>query len=397
MATRPTGARGAAESAHGLCLQHAGPFTFAQMASMRSTLAVGRFSGVAAAGLEAASRAAGVDFTRVDSIGEALTWAEQHEPHSLLVDGGNDALERICLEVRAQVRYALVPILALAHEVNELAFAEAFSCGGDDVVGLRNNAALTARLRRLPAAPWERPATSADKTALISASDRNRRIVLARVLGNAGYPIRFAVDLEETERFAQESSPRLVVIDTELEGVKELITRAAPRNPATLWIVSTAPRHMRQCHAWLRDLANATVTDSFAPPENIVFLANELGRGKGNDKRASRRLLYGTMVSFRCAGRDEDDFGLSYNVSAGGLYVRSLAPPVEDVVWLELRPPRTERLVRLEGRVRWRRGYGPSSMATVPPGFGIEIMDGSKADRDAWVAGYKSFAETIGE
>ena len=64
---------------------------------------------------------------------------------------------------------------------------------------------------------------------------------------------------------------------------------------------------MRQCHAWLRDLANATVTDSFAPPENIVFLANELGRGKGNDQRASRRLLYGTMVAFRCAGRDEDD------------------------------------------------------------------------------------------
>jgi hypothetical protein len=154
---------------------------------------------------------------------------------------------------------------------------------------------------------------------------------------------------------------------------------------------------MRQCQSWLRELPNAAVTDSFAPPENIVFLANELGRGKGNDQRASRRVLYGTMVSFRCAGRDEDDYGLSYNVSAGGLYVRSLAPPIEDRVWLELRPPRTERLVRLEGRVCWRRGYGPSSMATVPPGFGIEIVDGSKADREAWVAGYRSFAQTIGE
>jgi DNA-binding response OmpR family regulator len=367
------------------------------MSSMRSTLAVGRFGASTAAGLEAASRAAGLDFSRVDSIAEALTWADQHEPHSLLLDGAHGSLEKSCLEVRAQVRHALVPIVALAPEVNELAFAEAFSCGGDDVVGLRNGGALTARLRRLPVAPWERPAPNADRIAIISASDRNRRIVLARVLGNAGYPIRFSVDLEETDRVARESNPRLVVIDTELDGVRELVTRAAPRNPNTLWIVSTAPRHMRQCHAWLRDLPNATVTDSFAPPENIVFLANELGRGKGNDQRASRRLLYGTMVAFRCAGRDEDDFGLSYNVSAGGLYVRSLAPPAEDRVWLELRPPRTERLVRLEGRVCWRRGYGPSSMATVPPGFGIEISDGAKADREAWVAGYKSFAETIGE
>jgi DNA-binding response OmpR family regulator len=367
------------------------------MSSLRSTLAVGRFSGATAAGLESASRAAGLEFQQVDSITEALAWSEENEPHSLLLDGANGSLERSCLEVRAQVRHALVPILALAPAVNELAFAEVFSCGGDDVVGIRAQSALTSRLRRLPMSPWERPPQSADKVALISASDRSRRIVLARVLGNAGYPIRFAVDLEETARFAAESNPRLVVIDTELEGVEALITRAAPKSPNTLWIVSTAPRHMRQCQGWLRELPNAAVTDSFAPPENIVFLANELGRGKGNDQRASRRVLYGTMVSFRCAGRDEDDYGLSYNVSAGGLYVRSLAPPIEDRVWLELRPPRTERLVRLEGRVCWRRGYGPSSMATVPPGFGIEIVDGSRADRDAWVAGYRSFAQTIGE
>jgi len=136
--------------------------------------------------------------------------------------------------------------------------------------------------------------------------------------------------------------------------------------------------------------------DSYAPPENIVFLANELGRGTADDQRSSRRLLYGTMVAFRCAGRDADDYGLSYNVSEGGLYVRSLAPPVEDTVWLELRPPRTERLVRLEARVCWRRGYGGSAMATVPPGFGLEISDGSRADREAWEAGYRSFAESVG-
>jgi DNA-binding response OmpR family regulator len=367
------------------------------MGSLRSTLAVGRFGGATVASLEAASHAAGLDFHQVDSITEALAWTEEHEPHSLLLDGANEGLERSCLEVRAQVRHALVPIVAVTPQVNELAFAEIFSCGGDDVVSTRAQGPLTARLRRLPVSTWERPATSAEKRALISATDRNRRIVLARLLGNAGYSIHFAVDMEETGRFARENNPRLVVIDTDLTGVQELITREAPNNLSTLWIVSTAPRHMRQCHVWLRELSNATVTDSFAPPENIVFLANELGRGKGNDQRASRRLLYGTMVAFRCAGRDEDDFGLSYNVSAGGLYVRSLAPPVEDRVWLELRPCRTERLVRLEGRVCWRRGYGPSDMATVPPGFGLEIMDGSKLDRETWVTGYRSFAQSIGE
>jgi DNA-binding response OmpR family regulator len=363
---------------------------------MRATLAVGRFGGTAADRLEAASRAAGVDFNHVDSIGQALAWLEENDPHSLLLDGANGALERSCLEVRAQMRHALVPILALAPEVNELAFAEAFSFGGDDVVSVRASEALTARLRRLPSTPWERPVAGVDRVALISAPDRARRIVLGRVLSNAGYTIHFAVDLAETERFARESRPRLVVIDAQLDGVQDVIVRCAPDNRNTLWIVSTAPRHMRSCQGWIKDLSNASVTDSFAPPENIVFLANELGRGSAHDQRASRRLLYGTMVSFRCAGRDQDDFGLSYNVSEGGLYVRSLAPPVEDTVWLELRPPRKERLVRLEARVCWRRGYGGSAMATVPPGFGLEITDGSRTDRQAWEAGYRSFAESIG-
>jgi hypothetical protein len=232
--------------------------------------------------------------------------------------------------------------------------------------------------------------------ALIVAADRARRVVLARVLGNAGYAIQFALGAEEAEKFARESTARLVVIDGELEGACEVMARAAPEKPDTLWILSAPPRRMRDCHVQLAQCPNAAVTDGYAPPENIVFLANELGRGKGNDQRSSKRLLYGTLVAFRCAGRDQDDYGLSYNISEGGLYVRSLAPPATDRVWLELTPPRTECRVRLEGRVCWRRGYGPSHMATVPPGFGIEISDGARADREAWAAGYASLAASVG-
>ena len=125
------------------------------MVNMRSTLAVGRYGGATAAGLEAASRAAGLDFNQVDTIVEALSWAEQHEPHSLLLDGANGSLERACLEVRAQVRHALVPIIALSPEVNELAFAEVFSCGGDDVVGASSDAVV--RLSPDGSVAWSAP------------------------------------------------------------------------------------------------------------------------------------------------------------------------------------------------------------------------------------------------
>jgi DNA-binding response OmpR family regulator len=367
------------------------------MVGMRGTLAVGDFGRNALDGLRAVSEGTGLELNVVGSSFEALEWMTQHEPHSLLLKSGGKEVEQTCFEVRAQLRHALVPIVALASKVDELAFAEVFSWGGDDVVCLGEWDKLITRLRRLPKAAWERKPDSQQRVALIAATERSRRIVLARVLGNAGYAIQFAVTLEDAALLAEKSPPRVVVIDADLDGAMSLVREQAPAHPQTLWIITAPPRRIRECKSKLEDLPNAALIDGYAPPENVVFLANELGGGRGVDKRASRRLLYGTLVRFRSAGRDSDDLGLSYNISSGGIYVRSLAPPIEDCVWLELTPPRTERRVRLEGMVAWRRGYGPSDTATVPPGFGVKITDASRADIKAWEDGYHSLAALLGE
>jgi hypothetical protein len=101
-------------------------------------------------------------------------------------------------------------------------------------------------------------------------------------------------------------------------------------------------------------------------------------------------------VAFRAAGRDQDDFGYSYNISESGIYVRTLAAPDESSVWLELRPPRTDFLIRLEGEVRWRHRFGPASGATVPPGFGVKISDATRSSLEAWQRGNSAFAEMLG-
>jgi hypothetical protein len=136
--------------------------------------------------------------------------------------------------------------------------------------------------------------------------------------------------------------------------------------------------------------------DSFAPAENVLFLANEMKNDERRDQRSSTRVLYGTTVAFRGAGRYEDDFGFTYNVSGGGMYVRTLAVPEDDMVWLELCPPRAERRVRLVGQVQWRRSFAYSANARVPPGFGVKVVDGARADLDAWAAGYAALSESLG-
>jgi hypothetical protein len=163
-----------------------------------------------------------------------------------------------------------------------------------------------------------------------------------------------------------------------------------------LFIVNCPPRDLKQHRQAFARVERATPTDGYAPAENVLFVSNELSRGFGVDKRTSPRLLFGTTTAFRGAGRDSDDWGYTYNISHHGIYVRTLAPPDEDWVWLELCPPRSERRVRLVGRVAWRRGLSKGEFATVPPGFGVQIVDGAKMDLETWTDSYHAFADVLG-
>jgi hypothetical protein len=152
---------------------------------------------------------------------------------------------------------------------------------------------------------------------------------------------------------------------------------------------------LRSVREALENLTGVAVVDGFAAPENVLFASNELSAG-GINNRKSARLLYGTTVAFRGAGRERDDLGFTYNVSSGGLYVRTMAPPDDDETWVELRAPRSDRLVRLVVKVAWRRRFNHNENATVPPGFGAQIIDGARADVAAWNAGYEALLAALG-
>jgi hypothetical protein len=84
-------------------------------------------------------------------------------------------------------------------------------------------------------------------------------------------------------------------------------------------------------------------------------------------------------------------------VSLGGLYERTLAPAPDDALWLELRPARAKQRVRLEARVAWRRPFQEMHGATVPPGFGVEIIDGLGDSLTIWREAYFAIAEPEGK
>jgi len=51
--------------------------------------------------------------------------------------------------------------------------------------------------------------------------------------------------------------------------------------------------------------------------------------------------------------------------------------------------------LRLVGKIAWRRGLAQGQYATVPPGFGIEIVDGARMDIAAWRAGCQAFQSMV--
>jgi DNA-binding response OmpR family regulator len=364
------------------------------MKQVRPLLVFGKFQRAERTTLEGAAAESAFELAWADSIGDALDWLEAHAPGCILVDARRRDAQTLSLEAR--LAHAQAPLIALGPNADDLTFADVFNWGGDDLVRLGDEHGLATRLRALPREPAE-PAARARGRVVVADPERARRIVLGRVLSNAGYDVSFATNAEDVLDAVRQGDVELVIASSEASSEwPSAIRRVRDEGgSASRWIVTAPPRTIGKQREALAGL-DVTVADGYAPAENMLFMANELRSGARQNQRASQRLLYGTTVAFREAGRDADDFGCSYNVSEGGLYVRTLAPPEAESVWLELTPPRSERRVRLVGKVVWRRRFGPNDRATVPAGFGAQIVDGASLDLKAWRAGYQAFLSDVG-
>ena len=355
-------------------------------------LAVGKFRAAQDRALRQLSDDVEADLCVIDSGAAAKEWLSDSTPSAVLVQDDLNDFSDFLLETRAHPRRAQLPILTIAKKLDDISFAELFSFGGDDAVGMDNLLHLRPRLRTLPTESAEL-APSHRGNALVVEDDRARRIILARVLRNAGWNILFALSLEDALQVAQKESPNVIVVDQHMMDTMPDLSFLSSlcQTEKSACILTCPPRRLAELNIHLGADPQVVAADGFAPPENLVFLANELSRGFAPDNRASKRLLYGTKVSFRGAGREIDDFGFSYNISEGGLYVRTLAPPQDDTVWLELTPPRSDRRVRLAGEVVWRRRFGLNENATVPPGFGVRLDDCSKSNLEQWNNCYRHY------
>lgn len=366
----------------------------------RSLLLVGALGEDALRCVRDAAATVGVGTTAIGRCDEApAALAAAAEPLAIVLQMDAEGAAQTFAHVRGQARLAQLPIFGVAPQRDDLAFTELFSWGGDDLVTLTAPPALLRRLRPLVARPPSRSdAKPRDRGALVAGSDARWRSVMGRALYQGGFSVRFMASAVDLAQESLADGVRVVVVADDMGpgAAESALAAARAKGSQAAWVVVAPPKRMAAVHAAIGNLGPVSVADGFAPPENVLFLTNELLSRRGVDQRASPRVLYGTTVAFRAAGRDEDEIGFSYNVSAGGVYVRTLAPlDAGQELWLEMWPPRSERRVRLAGTVAWKRAFGPTEGATVPAGFGVKLTEGLAGDLNRWRDGYEAFARSV--
>lgn len=327
-----------------------------------------------------------LELAAVENIGSTLSWLEHHEPEVVAFDSSMPKAEQLCHKLRSRKAWGRVPMIALAAEPSDAHVEKLFSLGVDDVVPLSAWPAFIARLRALPRVESIQPPPGRGK-AIVADPERERCDVVGRVLTNAGFDVRAALDRRALEYYSLQNDVALIVANVELGDMRNLVEQARKSQSTAAWVVASRRRDLDEHARSLADLERVAVAPATGAPESVLFVANELLSNR-RTARQSTRVLCGTLVSFRPAGTETDDLGFSYNVSENGLYVRTLAPPEGDEVWLELSPPKHNRRVRLLGRVVWRRGFEGNTGASVPPGFGVQLLDGLGEGLSQWQEGY---------
>jgi Tfp pilus assembly protein PilZ len=323
-------------------------------------------------------------------------WLEDRVPRAILVGPAQEALVNVTNTVRSNPAFSMVPIIWVRPDITGMSFEKAYAVGADDVAERRAPEGIVRRVLSTPETPSAAPEVSRGLVLVVD-RDNKRRPLLGRALHNAGFEVRFALTLGVVvDASEQKITGVLTSADFGSEAIATSIEQARAKGIAAPGIISTPPKTMSQMSERLEALQPAVIYDGYAPIENVLFVLNDTLSGFVAENRASPRLLYGATVSFRVAGIETSEVGYCYNISDGGLYVRTLAPLTRgDEAWIELQPPRSPRRVRLDAKVVWARKHGGTKVASVPPGFGGAITGGSDVDQTMYSNGYSSFAKDL--
>jgi hypothetical protein len=281
--------------------------------------------------------------------------------------------------LREDERFERVAIFALGARPTAQEYVSALASGVDDLFRDPADAlGVELRLQAARDAGVAAPLSLRRGLAWSIGSKTGGSVARARALRRAGFHATVLADPVGAP-WLGESRLAVVVWETD-DGTGALEQVRAARQAGVLCrFVLWVPRgQVAALAAACRGVDGVRVLPDTAPPDSVVFLVNEMSETGVTNQRTSERRLASEVVRFRGAGRA--DLGLSYNISAGGLYIRTLAPLSGGQVELEIDDGRG-KTIELRCEVAWSRALSYDGTASVPPGFGVRILEASDVAR----------------
>jgi hypothetical protein len=314
-------------------------------------------------------------------VDEALTMlaAKRVRPKGVLIHEDVDDKARFVAWLREQAGLFDVPVVVLMPGMTdcEYAFMDAKQCGADDAVLAWDQQGIVRRLLALNAyVPGDNPA-AVRGTALVAHTDEQTRRHAGWILRRAGFDLAFAESRAELARTAQGTDPVLAVVSAALlesDPSRQVVAELrAEMGQSHLPLVIVADDPVRAA-VWQGAPRTAAVTGGSW--DHLLFQVNELTRPPAAELRATPRLFLSAFCSFRRITEMSSTHALTYNVSEGGLYIRTLDPPPPgSVVCIDLRLPRTGNLVvTLRAKVVWVQKPVHGCAGPTPLGFGVQIL-----------------------
>jgi uncharacterized protein (TIGR02266 family) len=230
-------------------------------------------------------------------------------------------------------------------------------------------------------------ANSKNVSILVADDSKLWQRIVREMLVEAGYETHLASDgLECVRKLKYElDDVSLVLLDIrmpELDGFGVLKELKQARVTANIPVLAISSDYREEHIEELKRLGAAGYLSKKAPLENILFRINRILYPEKRELRMSPRVEDNILVRYRIG---ESDFSCySYNISTGGLFLRTTAPPPENTpLRLVFSLPRNNHLIESEGVVTWRNEYRPDAEMSYPPGIGVKFTRIESEDKRA--------------
>lgn len=226
-----------------------------------------------------------------------------------------------------------------------------------------------------------RPGMLEGKSLLVAEPSRLYRTQIGGNLEQAGMQVLYATEGEEALDIAMDNADQLdaCLLDTVLPGIdgvtiaeKLRATEQFAQKPIIL--VSGTEAMSPQLRAAALRLTGADVLDKRTLPfEHILSKVHSKLHPHLSQLRSAERTPFFSLVDFSVDGKTWSS-GFSYDVSAGGLFVRTLTPAAANTeLHVRVRSIGESATSHSAGVVAWANPYWPRTSFTAAVGMGIRL------------------------